>query len=134
MIYVTASIFNCCAKYWYTQVHCIQGSELHVPKGCAPKIHISLLAYPMAVYTRSISLLEYTTAGYSSSDIGLVYSAVVYTRSISLLVYITTPNVLQCTQFLSSQGSISSMYSMVLRSIFVPFTVYSTSCTQGIVK
>ena len=91
MIYVTASIFNGCGHYWHTQLPCIQGSNLYVPNGCAPKINISLLAYLVAVYTRSISLLAYPAVVYTGSGIGLVYPAVVHTRSISLLVYPATP-------------------------------------------
>ena len=83
IVYVTASIPIGCIHYWHTQ--------LHVSKAVKSK-------FLMVVHPRSMSLLAYPVAVYTSSFISFVYPAVVFTRSILLIAYSTTPNILQCMQ------------------------------------
>ena len=103
MIYVTASIPSGCVQYLNTQLPSTQSSEIYVPSGCAPKIKI--IAGVPSGSVHKIYITASVPSLYTSSDIGLVYPAVMYTRSISQLAYLTTPNFLQRTQFLNTQGS-----------------------------
>ena len=61
-----------------------------VPNGCAPKIYVTASIPNNPVFNFGTKL--YFPNGK-------------HPRSISLLAYPTTPNFLQCTQFLSTQGS-----------------------------
>ena len=88
--------------------------------------------FPMVVYTRSILLLAYPAVVYSGSDIGLLGSSV--PNGCAHKIYITASVAnnsnffLQRTQSLITQGS---MHSMVVHSISVPFTAYSTGLYPG---
>ena len=81
------------------------------------------------MYTRSISLLAYPLVVYTGSDIGLVYPVVVHTSSDIGLAY-PTPIFLQPTQFLITHGSI---HSKVVHSISLPGSTQQV-CFQGIMK